>query len=35
MRNLNELECTKMITMNEETFDVKPTGIFHLHFTKL
>jgi hypothetical protein len=27
MKNLNELEVTKMISMNEETFDVKPTGI--------
>lgn len=27
MKSLNELEMTKMITMDEETFDVKPTGI--------
>ena len=27
MKNLNELEVTKMISMDEETFDVKPTGI--------
>lgn len=26
MKSLNELEMTKMITMDEETFDVRPTG---------